>query len=168
LKRGEDGGCFEAALRAVRTFGGILEHPAHSAAFARFGLPKPITMEGWTLAFDGGASCYVEQGRYGLPVKKATWLYAYGVELPELRWGFTPDADGDPANQGEFGGMDAWRDKFKGRRESWTASKDKPRGPNGERRRASHLGLTSTTPPVFRDQLIAAARSAYVTSEAVA
>ena len=28
------------------------------------------------------ASCYVEQGRYGLPVKKATWLYAYGVELP--------------------------------------------------------------------------------------
>ena len=28
---------------------------------------------------------YVEQGRYGHPAKKATWLYAHGVdELPEL------------------------------------------------------------------------------------
>jgi hypothetical protein len=36
----------------------------------------------------------VEQGRYGHPAKKATWLYAFGVPaevLPELRWG----ADGD-------------------------------------------------------------------------
>lgn len=171
LKRGEDGGCFKAALEAVHRFGGIIEHPAYSDAWKAFGLPRPITREGWTLGFDGGASCYVEQGRYGLPVKKATWLYAYGVELPELRWGFTSDAEGDPANQTEHGVMDAWRDQFKGRRESWIAG-----APNravverdGDRRnRPSHLGLTSTTPPIFRDLLIETARSAYVTSEAVA
>ncbi len=85
---GDDGGCFAAALEAVRAFGGVLEHPAYSLAWARFGLPKPQSSQGWTTSlFDGGASCYVEQGRYGHPMKKATWLYAYGVELPELRWG---------------------------------------------------------------------------------
>ena len=109
-KRGDDGGCFEAALNAVRTWGGVLEHPAYSKAWDHYGLTEPIWREGWTLGFDGGASCYVEQGRYGLPVKKATWLYAYGVELPELRWGYTSDLNGDPENQNEWGGMDAWRD----------------------------------------------------------
>lgn len=150
LKRGEDGGCFEAALYAVHTYGGVLEHPAYSQAWRAYDLPRPITHEGWTLAFDGGASCYVEQGRYGLPVKKATWLYAYGVELPELRWGFTSDAMGDPANQGDYGGMDAWRDAFGGRREQWTPSTH----------RGGHHGLTATTPPAFRDVLLAMARTA--------
>ena len=154
-KRGEDGGCFEAALAAVRAYGGVLEHPAYSQAWDAYGLAEPQWRGGWTLGLDGGASCYVEQGRYGLPVKKATWLYAYGVELPELRWGFTADGDGDGG-----GGLDNWRDRFGGRRAQWEESLDKPRGPNGERRRASHLGLTSTTPPDFRDALLDMARSA--------
>src|SRR5437016_13751183 len=60
-KRGEDGGCFEAALQGVREFGGVLEHPAYSAAWARYDLPKPQWHGGWTQALtDGGASCYVE------------------------------------------------------------------------------------------------------------
>lgn len=163
LLRGDDGGCFEAALEAVRRFGGVLEHPAFSKAFDRYGLPEPLWRGGWTYGLDGGASCYVEQGRYGLPVKKATWLYAYGVEVPELRWGYMPDGAGDPANQNEHGGIDGWRDKFKGRRESWIAG-----APNravverdGDRRnRPSHLGLTATTPPEFRDVLLAMARTA--------
>jgi len=46
-KRGEDDGCFEAALTAVRTFGGVLEHPAYTAAWSRFGLPRPVTCHGW-------------------------------------------------------------------------------------------------------------------------
>ena len=157
-KRGEDGGCFKAALEAVRKYGGVLEHPAYSDAWRVFGLPRPTVREGWTLAFDGGASCYVEQGRYGLPVKKATWLYAFGVDLPELRWGYTSDANGDPENQNEHGGMDAWRDKFKGRREQWTNSNH----------RGGHYGLTATTPPEFRDILIAMARSARVNTEVAA
>ena len=36
LKRGDDGGCFEAALNAVRTWGGVLEHPAYTDAFKRY------------------------------------------------------------------------------------------------------------------------------------
>src|SRR5262249_293558 len=39
----------------------------------------------------GGWSAHVEQGRYGHPAKKATWLYAFGVDLPELKWGFRLD-----------------------------------------------------------------------------
>lgn len=38
---GDDGGCFEAALRSVRTFGGVLEHPEASHAWRFFGLLRP-------------------------------------------------------------------------------------------------------------------------------
>lgn len=158
LKRGQDGGCFEAAYRAVRTWGGVLEHPAYTDAFKRFGLPRPVVRQGWTLAFDGGASCYVEQGRYGLPVKKATWLYAYGVELCDLRWGYTSDGDGD-----DVGGMDAWRDRFGARRAAWEASTES-HYENGVRHRPSHLGQHSRTPPAFRDVLLEMARSVNVST----
>lgn len=131
LMRGADGGCFREALRAVRTYGGVLEHPAYSRAWDQFGLPEPLTSEGWTGGLCGGWSAYVEQGRYGLSVKKATWLYAYGVELAELRWGYTPDSDGDRPRT-EFGGLDGWRDQ-------------RP---------------TSSTPVELRDVLLAMARSA--------
>lgn len=91
-KRGEDGGCFEAALSAVRTWGGVLEHPAYSDAWAAFGLPKPPRHGGWIMGLCGGWTCHVEQGRYGHRAKKATWLYAFGTALPSLRWG-----DGGPS-----------------------------------------------------------------------
>ena len=161
LKRGDDGGCFKAALEAVRRWGGVLEHPAYSDAWKVFELPRPKSSHGWTHSLlEEGASCYVEQGRYGLPVKKATWLYAYGVDLPELRWGYVRDGDGD-------GGMDAWRDRFKGRgrddRRGWeSAPQSAYRIVNGVRHIPSHLGVTSTTPPAFRDVLIRMARSARV------
>lgn len=138
LKRGDDGGCFEAALRAVRTYGGVLEHPAYSSAWAAFDLPRPYWHGGWSLALDGSASCYVEQGRYGLPVKKATWLYACGVDLPELRWGHTPDTDGEEPNR-LWGGMENWGDR-------WQAP----------------YGMRSATPPEFRDVLLAMAATAQV------
>jgi hypothetical protein len=90
-KRGDDGGRFAAALAAVRRWGGVLEHPAFSDAYTAFALPIPITGAGWQRGICGGWSCYVEQFRYGHAAKKATWLYAYGTELPTLRWGLTPD-----------------------------------------------------------------------------
>lgn len=153
-KRGEDGGCFESALRSVRAFGGVIEHPAHSAAWARYDLPKPITFEGgWTAGMCGGWSCYVEQGRYGLPVKKATWLYAFGVELPDLKWGCVPDARGEEPN-GPHGGIDNWRHR-------WA----KPTGledANSWWKSHQHDGMRSTTPLEFRDALLAMARTARI------
>ena len=92
-RRGEDGGCFAAAIDAVRRYGGVLEHPAYSDAWAAFGLNRPPTGGGWVNAdFFGGWTCYVEQSRYGHLAKKATWLYAFGVDLPPMRWGHVHDA----------------------------------------------------------------------------
>jgi len=92
-KKGDDGGCFASALASVRRWGGVLEHPAYSDAWLAHGLVPPVTGGGWTSAdFEGGWTCYVEQGRYGHAAKKGTWLYACGLErLPSLRWGSSPD-----------------------------------------------------------------------------
>lgn len=91
-KRGDDGGCFAAALQSVRTYGGVLEHPAYSDAWAAFGLPEPASVGGWRRSlFDEGYSAHVEQRHYGHRASKPTWLYAVKCELPELMWG--PSAD---------------------------------------------------------------------------
>jgi hypothetical protein len=90
FKLGDDGGCFVAALEAVCTWGGVLEHPADSRAWSTFGLNAPPREGGggWIPAdFHGGWTCYVEQGFYGHASRKPTWLYAARVQLPELRWG---------------------------------------------------------------------------------
>lgn len=86
---GADEGTFAAALWAVRTFGGVLEHPADSRAWEWFGLRMPPRSGGWITADRlGGVTCYVEQGFYGHLARKPTWLYAAGIgTLPELRWG---------------------------------------------------------------------------------
>lgn len=89
---GDDGGCFAAALAAVRRWGGVLEHPCDSKAWPAHGLAKPRRHAGWQSAGDadgpgtGGWTCYVEQGHYGHMSRKPTWLYAYGVDLPDLDW----------------------------------------------------------------------------------
>ena len=86
---GDDDGCFEAALRAVRRFGGVLEHPADSHAWAAFGLHRPSRKPGWTPADEvRGWTCYVEQGHYGHMSRKGSWLYVCGgTGLPDLLWG---------------------------------------------------------------------------------
>lgn len=87
---GDDGGCFEAALAAVRKWGGVIEHPAGSRAWQFFGLNAPPHEGGWVNAdFEGGWTCEVDQGSYGHRARKTTWLYAHGVELPSLKWGRT-------------------------------------------------------------------------------
>jgi len=84
---GADEGCFAAALASVRKWGGVLEHPADSKAWAAFNLNAPARGGGWIAAdFLGGYTCYVEQGHYGHESRKPTWLYAHGVDLPELDW----------------------------------------------------------------------------------
>jgi hypothetical protein len=89
--KGDDGGCFKAALEAVRKWGGVIEHPWGSHAWPHFGLNRPPREGGWITAdFHGGWTCCVEQGRYGHYARKPTLLYAVGVELPELDWGIGP------------------------------------------------------------------------------
>jgi len=85
---GDDGGCFVSGLVSVRRFGGVLEHPHASYAWREHGLLPPRFGGGWSEAGDGvGWTCCVEQGHYGYWSRKATWLYAAHVELPELEWG---------------------------------------------------------------------------------
>lgn len=92
---GDDGGCFEAALVAVRTWGGVIEHPAASKAWSRFGLLTPSRGGGWTPAlvsarWPGGLVyvCEVEQGHYGHGARKPTWLYLVSRNPPPpLVWG---------------------------------------------------------------------------------
>lgn len=142
LKMGDDGGCFAAALAAARQFSGVLEHPEGSHAWRAFGLNLPPHDGGWVNAdFEGGWTCCVEQGWYGHRARKATWLYAHGIELPSLKWGTAP---------GDFLRLD----------EGYHSAE--------ERRRAIKTGICqrlsrkqrAATPVEFRDLLISMARTA--------
>jgi hypothetical protein len=87
LAKGNDGGCFAAALRAVRDFGGVLEHPALSRAWKTFNLARPAD-RGWTGCIgDPGWTCEVDQFHYGHRANKRTWLYYCGeADPPALEW----------------------------------------------------------------------------------
>lgn len=138
-KRGDDGGCFASALGNVRRVGGVLEHPAYSDAWPAFDLPTPMRGGGWQRGLCGGWAAHVEQGRYGHPAKKATWLYAFGTELPDMQWGHVPDVE-----------TKAWV--------SWCGNHTRNGGQNRPR-----VGkkAASRTPLLFRDLLLSIARSAY-------
>jgi hypothetical protein len=136
--RGADGGCFAAALAAVRTYGGVLEHPAHSAAWATFGLVEPSVRIGWTGCLDGGWVTVIEQGQYGCSVAKPTWLYAFGVELPALLWSAKPSSAESVWGFGRSQENDP-----------------RPRLARNER---------AATPEPFRDTLLAMARSALISN----
>jgi hypothetical protein len=82
---GEDGGCFESALAAVRRWGGVLEHPERSRAFEAFSLGQPRRGSGWQASLFGGWICVVDQGRYGHRARKRSWLYLNGTPA-ELDW----------------------------------------------------------------------------------
>lgn len=142
LKRGDDGGCFDRALWAVRTFGGVLEHPADSSAWAWYGLREPPRSGGWVAAdYLGGWTCCVEQGAYGHSARKATWLYACRTALPGLKWG---------AAEGDFLRLE----------DGYHSAEDRARAiKTGACQRLSHRQRAATPIP-FRDLLLEIARSA--------
>lgn len=88
---GNDGGCFKAALRAVRECGGVLEHPASSNAWAAFGLQRPVKI-GWNRVSNREWVCEVWQSAYGHAARKRTWLlYCSQCHPPyELDWTRAP------------------------------------------------------------------------------
>lgn len=83
---GSDGGCFAAALASVRAWGGVLEHPAYTHAWPRFGLPRPT--RGWQMVMGERAwVAEVSQSAYGHEARKRTWLYYVGeTPPPSLDW----------------------------------------------------------------------------------
>ena len=129
---GNDGGCFAAALKSVRIWGGVLEHPAFSNAWLAYGLTRP--KKGWLWIGDGPMwrqqwVCEVWQTVYGHRARKRTWLYAVTARRPkELNWTRRPGV----AQIGRF-------DRIK---------------PTLSKREAL------TTPPAFRDALLEIARNA--------
>lgn len=138
LKRGDDGGCFAAALAAVRKYGGVLEHPAFTRAFAAHGIPSPVA-DGWQKTICGGWVCSVEQGNYGHKTSKATWLYAVAPAsaLPILDW-----------SKGSMDGQGSWL----GLSSDGLRKTNRPKLSDKER---------SATPIKFREILISIARNCH-------
>jgi hypothetical protein len=134
---GDDGGCFASALNSVQLWGGVIEHPCDSQAWAAFGLVKPQRFQGWVRDQERGWSCYVEQGHYGHMSRKPTWLYFVGECMPmELKW-LKGDQRLHPTALAKYG-------YAKARRIGMTAmvgGKHKTR-------------IRNATPPQFRDLLI--------------
>ena len=83
-KPGNDKGCFAKALEFVEKYGGILEHPKNSRAFAKYGIDKPSGI-GWQKSRKGWI-CEVWQSAYGHQANKATWLYFVGKVPYDLDW----------------------------------------------------------------------------------
>lgn len=104
--RGDDGGCFAAALTSVRMWGGVLEHPQGSAAWPHFQLPPPNPSGGWSrnLLRPREWVCEVDQGHYGHPARKPTWLlYVGSMPPPALILGpSSPVAIGSGARRGNL------------------------------------------------------------------
>lgn len=138
--KGDDGGMFAHSLWAVRTFGGVLEHPEASWAWAWFGLRAPPHQGGWVRADPWGWTCCVEQGHYGHRARKKSWLYAVNCELPELIWG---PSVGERLDEGFHSAAER------------RAARASGRAPRARLSTAENLG----TPPAFRDVLLAMARS---------
>jgi hypothetical protein len=87
---GDDGGCFAHALWSVLTFGGVLEHPAGSHAWAAHELARPSGV-GWSVHSTRFGErywvCEVWQSAYGHRARKRTWLLYSGANPPaELNW----------------------------------------------------------------------------------
>jgi len=82
---GNDKGCFASAVRSVETWGGVLEHPAKTQAWAAHGLERPMPSCWWPSR--RGWVCEVWQSAYGHRANKATWLYFVGPNPPPaLDW----------------------------------------------------------------------------------
>ena len=83
LYEGGEGGadCALHALRAVRRFGGVLEHPAGSTFFRRHGLD----LAPGQLDLYGGECVRVRQVEWGHACVKPTWLYIVGCRWSPSR-----------------------------------------------------------------------------------
>ena len=136
---GDDGGCFVAALAAVRKWGGVLEHPADSHAWAAYSIPAPKRGAGWLEIGNGDWTCYVEQGNYGHFSRKPTWLFYHGPRPFDLDWTIGEQRL-DPRALERYGYEKARRIGSM----SWIGGRNKTR-------------IRNATPHLFRDVLLSLA-----------
>lgn len=67
------------AVRQVRAWGGVLEHPARSTLWPAAGLPLPGERDNW-----GGWTLPIVQSWWGHRAEKPTWLYIVGCEPADV------------------------------------------------------------------------------------
>lgn len=131
-KPGNDGGAFASALSSVYRFGGVLEHPARSRAWAAFKIPTPPSKT-WHNYAPYLYITDVWQSAYGHRAAKRTRLLYCGTKPPPpLDWS-------TPKGTHQIG----WTDQ---------RGKDHNRPTLGPRE-------ASATPPAFRDLLLNLARA---------
>lgn len=160
-RKGDDDGCFAAALAAVRRWGGVLEHPEASSAWSAHGLTRPPYSGAWVPADwpedHGGWTCCVQQGAYGHKARKATWLYACRTELPSLQWGKAPGLFGSVGGMGFHSAAE--RAAFKANPDSVPWAKARARAIKTGVIQNLSKRQRAATPHEFRDLLINMARS---------
>lgn len=143
---GDDSACFAAAWRAVLDFGGVIEHPEGSHGWTVFGLPRPTFGMGWTGPdIYGGRSLSIDQGAYGHPARKRTWLYACHVVFTYID---IVDASGRQRLEPGYHSAD----------EARTARAAEGYRPAKRLSRDERVG----TPPAFAELVLSIARSARV------
>lgn len=79
-ERDGDADCAIFAVHQVRSYGGVLEHPARSSLWKHQGLPIP----GEGRDRFGGYTIEVRQVDWGHPCEKKTWLYIVGIPPRDL------------------------------------------------------------------------------------
>lgn len=67
------------AVDTIRKYGGVLEHPHASSLWKAKGLPKVGHVDEY-----GGFTILVDQGWWGHPAPKPTWLYIVGMKRKDV------------------------------------------------------------------------------------
>lgn len=117
--------------------------------------------------FHGGWTCCVEQGHYGHRARKATWLYANGVALPQLKWGpsaATARLDGgfhsaEERARARGRGVVPPRGDLPAREEFFKKWREQTGKDHWEAVKRVTGHATAATPLLFRDLLLSMARS---------
>lgn len=124
--------CAPRALKQVRAFGGVLEHPEHSTLWSSLGLPLPVQSSMHGPDKFGGESYYIEQVAWGHACRKPTWLYVVRVPHDVV---------------------------VRGIRHGGVPTHCVTRGPSQEPRlRVAHATMRSRSPKAFAEWLVSLAR----------
>lgn len=94
------------AVDAVRTWGGVLEHPAYSSLWIFRGLPAPGQVDEF-----GGRTLAAPQRWWGHRADKETWFYVVGAaprDWPEIPLSFEPASRYVAAKSGRRKGSPGW------------------------------------------------------------